>query len=1016
MSDTVRPPAGDPKRQATDTYRGFLYQAWQAADAWLRLGANDVLFLEHAEDYDVVMQGGQVESVQVKGESGELSLGRAQARDAIGQYWDLRERNPGRGVSYRYLTTRDRGFERKRPFGERRGLDLWDAARRSDDDLRQLRTYLSEQDLPDGVLDLLRTGTDADVRERLVLPIHWDTEAPDADAVKRLVEERLVTYGDARALPVPPSVSRRVAPAVFLRITERSAAASARELTRADFAELFEQETTEPVPVGTPAAAAARAARSSSVPAQAGDPGFLELVSGTHLPVSLDRPELAELVRDRVRRHPLSAIVGSSGVGKTVLAEQAAADGGWYRVDLRGLSPDRAASFIDRTSLALSDLPDGATVILDDLVAGTGAGRIETAMGRLLTAARQQAIHVVVTTPSSLPSRIVLLSESAGEDIELSVPLLDEAEVGTLAERYGCPPALVPVWARVLWLQTSGHPQLVAALAADARGRQWPEPKMDDVVGTPQPVARVKAEALQTLVAALGGNERAFDLVRRLSVLSLPFTRAQALRLAQDPPPLPLAAADLEALIGPWVEPVGATRYRVSPLLAGLHRDVAPGSDTNLHAAAADALAQEAITSGSLDVYTLSMMLSQSVLGGNGRAMAFAATVAKGASDFARLADYLDWLPSIATGDAIQPMIASSPAASLVARELQFKVAVELGRDVEPVLEAWEAEIDGIEEAGGGVAGLHRLLAMSVLFEERATLATHRLVRTAELALRAVEAPDGDVEAVLDAAVRERGTTDEALLQALEANIRGFATEDLTPRFVFTVLGRRAATGSGVAAFVEAAVGAEGRLGAIARAAFAGDVAMTEAVASAVWTRSQDAGLEDWASVLGALADLSDRAERYGLEALAVSAERTRAVVLYEEIGDRQAAEEALDEAAARLGDSPRLREYRGKIMRMSREFPEALAFYEALLPGWVEEDPNTSRLYAYHDVIEAAGIVGSWDRASYWAGEAKREAARLSDASDSFVELCYAVDGAFATLKAGRPCDALAGLWPYAA
>ena len=735
MNRKTQPPQGDPARQATDALGGFIYQAWQAADAWLRLGADEVLFLEHAEDFDVVIDG-DIVSTQVKREAGNLSLGRKESRDAIAQYWDLRERNPDRAVSYRYLTTRARGYEEGNPFGGRKGLDVWDGARRSDEDLRTVRDFLAGKALPQGVLDLLATGTDEEVRALLIWPVHWDTSAADAREVERLVEERVIAYGDARPLPVSPGVSRRAASAVFRRVASRSADEGPRRLTRADFAVLFEEETTEPVPAGSSAAAAARAARTPSRPSRAGDPGFLELVDRTRLPVVVERTEAAETVRRRAGDLPLSAIVGSSGVGKTVLAELAAGlDGGWYRLDVRGLTPGGTARRLDDASLALAQIPDGSTVLVDDLALGDGMGRIVTAAARLLTAAGLQAIHLVVTTQSPLPTRVTLLSPRAGEGTDFLVPTLTEEELGEVAEGYGCPPALAPVWARVLTVKTSGHPQLAASLAAGAQARGWPEPSLEDVIGEPAPIAQVRAEARQKLRAVLRDAD-GFDLVRRLSVLSLPFKRVHALRLAAEPPPLGTAALDFDALVGPWIEPVGDDRFRVSPLLTGLYRDVLPREEhAPLHAAAADAYVREALSSNSVDVYDLSTMLAQSVLGDNGAAMSFAASLAKTATDFTRVADYIDWFAVVATDDAARTLVSSSPAASLMARELQLRVAVEVGRDVEPVLEAWEAEIDALEISGEPVDGHRLMLATSVLFQERAAVSTSRLLRTAAVAL-----------------------------------------------------------------------------------------------------------------------------------------------------------------------------------------------------------------------------------------------------------------------------------------
>ena len=44
----------DPKRQATDSLRGYLYQIWHSVNAWLDLADDEVLYLEGAEDFDIL--------------------------------------------------------------------------------------------------------------------------------------------------------------------------------------------------------------------------------------------------------------------------------------------------------------------------------------------------------------------------------------------------------------------------------------------------------------------------------------------------------------------------------------------------------------------------------------------------------------------------------------------------------------------------------------------------------------------------------------------------------------------------------------------------------------------------------------------------------------------------------------------------------------------------------------------------------------------------------------------------
>ncbi|MFH0351403.1 MAG: hypothetical protein ACHBMF_05670, partial [Chromatiales bacterium] len=66
---------GDPRRQAVSSIHRTVYQAWWSIDAWLRLAsADEVIYLEGAEDFDVVRADGAV-TVQVKQHTGSISLG-----------------------------------------------------------------------------------------------------------------------------------------------------------------------------------------------------------------------------------------------------------------------------------------------------------------------------------------------------------------------------------------------------------------------------------------------------------------------------------------------------------------------------------------------------------------------------------------------------------------------------------------------------------------------------------------------------------------------------------------------------------------------------------------------------------------------------------------------------------------------------------------------------------------------------------------------------------------------------
>jgi hypothetical protein len=79
-SERGRPEAlqGDPRRRASATVRGFMYQFWRTVQAWIELEPDEVLFVEGAEDFDVI-GGDEATAVQIKDNraSGALTLGNA---------------------------------------------------------------------------------------------------------------------------------------------------------------------------------------------------------------------------------------------------------------------------------------------------------------------------------------------------------------------------------------------------------------------------------------------------------------------------------------------------------------------------------------------------------------------------------------------------------------------------------------------------------------------------------------------------------------------------------------------------------------------------------------------------------------------------------------------------------------------------------------------------------------------------------------------------------------------------
>ena len=109
----------DPKREAIASFGGYRYQAFQSVLAWMRLGNNEVLVLEGAEDFDIHEPDEKaVTTGQVKDLFRNVTLRSGSVIDAINNYWAHRCRNPDYQIRFRFMTTAEAGQERGNPFGD----------------------------------------------------------------------------------------------------------------------------------------------------------------------------------------------------------------------------------------------------------------------------------------------------------------------------------------------------------------------------------------------------------------------------------------------------------------------------------------------------------------------------------------------------------------------------------------------------------------------------------------------------------------------------------------------------------------------------------------------------------------------------------------------------------------------------------------------------------------------------------------------------------------------------------
>src|SRR5262245_28917792 len=188
----------DPKRQAIPTLKGYIYQIWHSVLRWVELGDDEILYLEGAEDIDLIARG-EAETIQVKetANSGAVTLRSPDVVDALIHFWEHCQKNSHLRIRFRFLTTAERGQERPNPFDGERGLDYWDRCKRPQTDTKPLRIFLNEStQLPEDLRNFLATASDDELRERLIKRIEWDTGRETQASVEEQVGKRIISHGD----------------------------------------------------------------------------------------------------------------------------------------------------------------------------------------------------------------------------------------------------------------------------------------------------------------------------------------------------------------------------------------------------------------------------------------------------------------------------------------------------------------------------------------------------------------------------------------------------------------------------------------------------------------------------------------------------------------------------------------------------------------------------------------------------------------------------------------------------
>jgi tetratricopeptide (TPR) repeat protein len=947
----------DKRRQAVASLRGYVYQIWETVYKWINLKEDEVIFLEGAEDFDILGPK-KAETIQVKHTTGSksLTLRSKEVIEAISNFWEHQKKNPKNKIELHLLTTMNRGCEKHTPFGKMSGLDYWDSCKRPGTDITILRDFLINEIILSGELkNFIRESEDSELRERLIQRIHWNTGNNPKEFIEDLVERRITYHGDK--LGISPSIAKKVVPNLLKHVFDVICRDSNRRLEYYDFLVLFEEATTTRVPLQQ-LEFQTQVANLTQLIKPLGNflntAGFLELTrkvraesefifSSPPLPHKIvKREKLVSKLSECLSTKGILVLKGTTGVGKSILARLVVGENekNWKWMNMRGLLPDQIKELFLREAITLGEQSKDEKFVLDDLKFDPQSIQYEYALEGLLYALSCFNGKVIITTQEDIPSRIKLNLQIPLESL-VNVPWLTIEEIKELASAYGCPKGKkLDSWSKVMLAKTQGHPQLIHAYVRSLEVKKWPNVSIDDFVKE-EDIESVRREARKSLIQQLP-SEESRSFVYKLSMIKHPFRRDHAIELGNKIHNLSNPGEVLDLLIGPWVEPLNANYLRVSPLLD--HAAEAIYSSAQLKEFNKE-IAETFLICKKLTLLEAHVILLHGFLASSGRPIRVMLSSLLTASEehWKKIAHEFWWLTAIGIekGKKIFP---SDPFVNNYLRLFQFRIAVETDSvNLAPkIANLWESELDYGQEPKIKILDniiflIKTLICYEVPFSQRVVIS-----RIAKLI----------------AFIKEFENTFKQPFKLDDSRSNRSLASSL---FLFAIIRCRSAND------LDELLTSLGSLHEEIRneilSLLMTEMDPSEALINNVFLDELNSKSPQWDRFIITLERTIEYAFSWNVESLARAAYRTIAVIQDEQKNKSNDALKTIKKAIKQLGyEHPFLGNERAIILYNQKDYKEALKIWEDILPDW-PENSIFSPIFHLPFSMDCAAKLGMWSK-----------------------------------------------------
>lgn len=949
QSSDLVPLVGQPKRQAIDSLLGYDYQIWRTVESWMQLAPGEVLYIECAEDFDVVAEG-TATTHQVKNSPDNITLGSGDVREAIVNHWVTVGKNPGRAIKMRFLTRGDIGFERDKAFGVKRGLEVWRKAAAGDTGAEQsLTTYLHSHLKDPGLKQFLSTSQPDERREKLYGAIEWVVNEPVFDAVCINVRRAAIERGNARGAPA--YVSERAVDALLqkCRQTAIERLPELRSLTREDLQSAFEASTSIQVPL------------THTLVSLLGQGFSLASMAGTQVAFSPfaesgELPPLPAFVmaRSEFCTRAISAfstgpvlIVGSEGKGKSIVATLVAKSIGnsTYWLELPD-QVERVCSALERVLMIVRSGHGPRRIFLDDVPATLGLdAQVWTRLNAIFQSCRAFNVQLLMTAKGVPEDQVDSRFRGASVQV-LAVPALTESEVEGFFESLGCPMGMREIWAKSTLLQSGyGHPKLVHLRGLELRDQGWPNPTADAFLKSPASIDEARANARQTVGKTVLDPDKTF--LYALSVAAQPFTRDLAIKVGEKLG-TPAPGDVFDRLAGRWIEAKGSNLHSVTNLLSNQARQTYPPAQiSRFHEVMFDTF----IERGSISVNEAWGVFFQAFQSLDPRRMG-SFIVSLVTADFRQipgLAESMEFLLAFAPGNALLGTYDAKTTAMF--RHLQFKIAEHVKPEaMEEIARQWAWAIQQIEhkEVRDGLRVMRGLcLTVSMEGDLPPEILVHAIADAAGV--------DGLAQCKPAVPEFEEMLKRDGTLLVDQVGLLFFFLQSRCNGFQF------------IDQVFDALEGIDSALRNRMLDAFNVRFVENSSMITKAWLVETKREQPNWDRLINVFQRATSLAKQWGANAMGHNIARIQSIIYEEEpaVLDQVRSIRVLDEAQQVFGDSPVLDEQRANIEFLRGNFSAALDFWERSLDHGLSNPANSHDLFAFRKAAIAASKLGKYDRAA---------------------------------------------------